>query len=712
MRLEWIEAVRDLWIKDEVIDVESLEKEYTLPTLHSLRFSMTGCEEAAERQAIAEQIEANGAVYAGDLTRHITHLVSFRTEGAKYKAAKSWKIKIVAIEWLRDSLERGMILDESLYDPTIPEAERGKGAWDRSKPTKRISLGKRSREDSVAGHEGGKRKLRRTASTKLNSQSESIWGEIIGAGSVMQVARSGQWEVNEEEPTQQNEQVTEKEPEQGLQTSIPRQPVESKQVSNGMFSGFRFYLHGLTPREKQILCNHLSPQGGEVSETLDELRSVSTTNFTWRSFIVVPHNLPMTEHPDLPQSQPAIEKVTVWWVERCLHYKKFMEPSEHVIGQPFREFPVEGFVGMTICSSAFAGIDLLHFKKAVELLGAKYSEEMTPQSSVLVNKSLVALRKDKLEHALQWKIPIVSANWLWDSIEAGMKLSSKDYRYRPQKRSDSLPNTSEKSDPKDVQANRPASLVEKEMPSANSLPSKHVKPPRNSGLDSSAFAPDDTSQEKAISKQESESGSTGAPPEGSLTQEFTNRHEPLSERNQNSPSKTVSTAPAPSNHPAPRELNEDMSNAISNLLAKTKTTVQPILNDVEGRKRSTNRILGRVTSNVSTASTNHSRATSVDSTATHGHPVEYPSNNNSANTQMEMLINGDKNTHKSGDSQPPLTQLNYEDPESEAVTERVMARMLGQNAPPKRKGVKEKTVTIGDFEPRTRATRQGRTVLR
>jgi DNA replication regulator DPB11 len=48
MKLEWIEAVRDLWIKDEEIDVESLEKEYTLPTLHSLRFSMTGCDERKE----------------------------------------------------------------------------------------------------------------------------------------------------------------------------------------------------------------------------------------------------------------------------------------------------------------------------------------------------------------------------------------------------------------------------------------------------------------------------------------------------------------------------------------------------------------------------------------------------------------------------------------------------------------------------------------
>src|SRR5271155_4247278 len=80
---------------------------------------------AMERLEIAEQVKANGAIYEGDLTKQITHLISLRTEGAKYKAAKSWGLRIVSVEWLRDSLERGMILDEKLYDPALPETERG-----------------------------------------------------------------------------------------------------------------------------------------------------------------------------------------------------------------------------------------------------------------------------------------------------------------------------------------------------------------------------------------------------------------------------------------------------------------------------------------------------------------------------------------------------------------------------------------------------------
>lgn len=45
MTMEWIEAVRELWINDQPIDFEALEKRHKLPTLAWLRFSMTGCED-------------------------------------------------------------------------------------------------------------------------------------------------------------------------------------------------------------------------------------------------------------------------------------------------------------------------------------------------------------------------------------------------------------------------------------------------------------------------------------------------------------------------------------------------------------------------------------------------------------------------------------------------------------------------------------------
>ena len=45
MAAKWIEAIRELWINDQLINMESLEREHTLPTLTSLKFSMTGCDD-------------------------------------------------------------------------------------------------------------------------------------------------------------------------------------------------------------------------------------------------------------------------------------------------------------------------------------------------------------------------------------------------------------------------------------------------------------------------------------------------------------------------------------------------------------------------------------------------------------------------------------------------------------------------------------------
>lgn len=126
-----------------------------------------------------DNIIANGGDYRGDLTREVTHLIAKSPAGKKYEYAGAWGVKVVSTEWLRDSLERGMTLDETLYDPRMPIEERGKEAWIR-RTASTSSLGKRARDDVPALNAA--RKLRRTASAKLGSQNESIWTDIVGGG--------------------------------------------------------------------------------------------------------------------------------------------------------------------------------------------------------------------------------------------------------------------------------------------------------------------------------------------------------------------------------------------------------------------------------------------------------------------------------------------------------------------------------------------------
>jgi DNA replication regulator DPB11 len=124
----------------------------------------------------------NGAEYHGDLTKAVTHLIAAHPSGKKYEHAVNWKMNIVSLEWFEQSLQRGMVLDESRYNPTLPAEQRGKGAWDRIQARTPV-IGKRIRDvDQAQAVNPLKRKLRRSASTKFGTQSDALWAGITSAG--------------------------------------------------------------------------------------------------------------------------------------------------------------------------------------------------------------------------------------------------------------------------------------------------------------------------------------------------------------------------------------------------------------------------------------------------------------------------------------------------------------------------------------------------
>ena len=121
-----------------------------------------------------------------DLTKAVTHLIAASPSGEKYEYARLWGVRVVSIEWLSDALQRGMALEESLYDPNLPPEERGKGALS-TEYAAVMRLGKRTRDgvDVADSADFGRRKLRRTMSAKLGSKNEGLWNEItsgVGGG--------------------------------------------------------------------------------------------------------------------------------------------------------------------------------------------------------------------------------------------------------------------------------------------------------------------------------------------------------------------------------------------------------------------------------------------------------------------------------------------------------------------------------------------------
>ncbi|KFY23511.1 hypothetical protein V493_05815, partial [Pseudogymnoascus sp. VKM F-4281 (FW-2241)] len=686
----WIEAIRLLWMSDKHIDLEALEAEHTLPTLATLIVCMTGFEDTAERTNIINLICSNGGEYHGDLTRSITHLIASRPEGKKYKFAKDWKIRLVSAEWLYDSIQRGMILDENLYHPETPPEERGKGAWVRRNVAS--PLGKRLRENAVV--EDGTRKLRRTLSRKLTSQNEVVWGDIVGGSSVLlnKEANSGPASLGlaGEGQTSQRASSDDLILTAGLaQTSAPAS------VKRAAFSQCRFCIHGFEPRKTKTLSRHLLSHDGDVRE-IDNW-PVATPPF--KNYMVVPHDFAVEGLPPIPESTSV---VTEWWVERCLEANECLEHSASNFDLPFLSTTINGFDKLTISTTGFTGFHLLHLSKAAVIVGATV---------------------EKLQRAKEWRIPVVSIDWLLESIRTCSKQPYKPYILRSKVNKSDIPDRKSASEAVTRKEEEPdESESFQDLPFSKSTTSQGISRPTTVvSRDTTAFDDDDDDDDEPtesvggflIPKKAIEQPTEPTPPtQPPIDHNPESAPEPLTEISTNSPRKSPVTQPKPSTTTSSTD-SQEISSAITSLLAKSKNppasgpsaSVGTETAAQQRTARKPSRILGRAPSNISVVS----RASSVDSTASGGQAVHWPAGKRKALSKgdsLGSLAGGlmEAEEEERAEEQMPMTQqLLYEDEEGERHKAQMIARMEGKK--PERIE-KARAVTVGSLnEGRGRSLR-------
>lgn len=441
----WVEALRQLWVDDVEPDFLALESQYRLPTLHNLRICLTGFEDPAYRKNIEDDVNNHGGVYRPNLTKDVTHLIAKEPSGTKYRYAIEWNVKVVGVEWLSQSLERGMILDESLYNLSLPPTERGRNAWIR-RVVSTSSLGKRPLDGAAALNMP--RKLRRIASAKLNSQNVGLWTDIVSGDSKAAKLEQDQWSeqmdnhsskttdrssvtVNSAATTTESSNLN---PESSATTfnpvvpSLPGPLADSLQ-KRGIFTGKRLCLHGFNEKKTSILHKHLLSHGAEILPNQSSF-TPATMSPPENELLLVPHDTPNGQLPSIEESihQPVV--VTDMWVERCLHRKQYLCPEVNITNRPFQRFPIPGFDHLVICSTGFEDVDLLHMSKAVKLMGATYDEDFSPKASVLVCNKVVP-GHEKLRHAQHWSIRAVTADWLWDCIRLGELKDFQSYLVQP-----------------------------------------------------------------------------------------------------------------------------------------------------------------------------------------------------------------------------------------------------------------------------------------
>lgn len=327
------------------------------------------------RKHLEALINDSGGEYRGNLTKDITHLIAKVPSGAKFSFAGEWGIKTVSVEWLTHTLERGMILEESLYNLHLPESERGKNAWVR-KTVSTVFLGKREREQGTGPNQP--RKLRRTASAKLSTQNVGLWSDIVGGGTGLEVTKRDQWddqqtgtllqmdmlEAKRPESAQSNPSFVKEGPNSRTQRTLEpnlKTNQGSRWQNAGIFQDRRFHIHGFNEEkvssnlsvhikvmeahkfrhQNSILAKHLISNGAELLPDVVQLFSLAGADANHR-ILLMPHTMAASMIPSTPpgMSQPTV--VTDMWVERCLHRKVFVNPQLNATSTPFQTFPISG----------------------------------------------------------------------------------------------------------------------------------------------------------------------------------------------------------------------------------------------------------------------------------------------------------------------------------------------------------------------------------
>ena len=703
-----------------------------------LLISLTGFGDA--RDTISEKIMSHGATYTPDLTKQCTHLIVHQPEGKKFTAAKQWGVYTVSVQWLEQSIERGLILEENEFDPMLPFEEQGLGAWTNKDP-RRASLGKRSRSGTAGPEEGkGPRKLRKTASMKLNSQRDGLWGDIL--------KRS---DSKDNSITEDPADAATPMEEAALKTSNKHTEAQATTSfqAQGTFGSALFCIHAFPERRAQILDQTITSMGGTTMPSLDALASsAKDPRFSYRLLIVPQSSQPDT-HPQVHDDR--IHIITEFFIEKCLHNKQFFDPREHVIGRPFPAFPIAELKTMTICTAAFTGIELSQVARSVTQLGATFAEEFRPSASVLVCRTLPATRKEKLKCALAWSVPVVSAEWLWECISTGCGVPIKDFTFNELKKRRSLAGP----DVLRQGSSNSAKPAVEEQGSAPSLPPTAPADPAPqstktrpvTGADRDGFDGDDGPESSKDQRQKlSKAPSRPAKHDSTTSADFQTARttliptcdsdSPLTERS----SASLNKSPAPAKRNAndglrtksdPTPLHKENSTAArapsAPPIAKTSVeqaeTVDPdstrdeadeqhhslltsrlntlvdtgaaasfnSVHSIEDLKPRRRQLLGRATSNASaTSSIANPQGTTTAATASDANVFGADENDDEGGAMSTL---GDQ-SGQPGDEHPS-TQLVYGDPQAQGVKAQIMSRMAGEKIPVKAKTAGQPVTAAG-----------------
>ncbi|WBW70620.1 BRCT domain protein Rad4 [Schizosaccharomyces osmophilus] len=401
---EWIPRLYDRWVEGEDLESDLLISKFTLPALFKCRVCLTNIEQP-DRFQLENTICENGGTFCPDLTRDVTHLIAGNTAGRKYEYALRWKIKVVSVQWLWESISRGAVLEPEYFKMDMPPDRIGHGAYIKLAPEENNKNPKAHDEELLSDltfinkkHNPDEGELEPVVMKRGKKRESSIlWSELNTRDLENSFAAQNVSLLDEFTP-----EVFQAPEEKEVSTNI------EINTEPRLFDKIHFLLYQFEEDKYNRLKKCLNREGGHISSTVED-----TTNF-----VIVPHHLPIEEIPSF-----SVPTITEWWVERCLFYKKVLPVDEHVLSKPFyHTYFNQDFAGLSLHLSGFKGVDSSHLKKALILCGATVDNFLGVQRSVLLvntNEPFSMKTRYKLQHATGWNVRVLGISWLWYIYQTG-----------------------------------------------------------------------------------------------------------------------------------------------------------------------------------------------------------------------------------------------------------------------------------------------------
>lgn len=305
--------------------------------------------------------------------------------------------------------------------------------------------------------------------------------------------------------------------------------------------------------------------------------------------------------------------------------------------------------------------------------GATYNEYLKPTASVLICNTSISLNQEKLRHTIEWGVPAVTAEWLWTSIRQERKQPFEPYLVRK-------PSTQSS---KDLEL-RAGSRPEQKRPSQplpdDYLVTNGVKSPATGRV---AKEMKQTILESPQRKSSGEPNSDLKPPHNSVSPEKLHPVEALN--GVKSPAKRKY-----SDRETASSTKSAIDLAVNGLLKNARTAPSRSASDSttdydRPRSRRARPLLGRAQSNSSIRATDQrafSRASSIDTLHEDGagSAVDSMSINTeggipSLGSRLDFeYLNAERERRleEINEQTPPMTQLDYEDPDAVAMREKFL----------------------------------------